>query len=250
MAIKYVGPNALKKLCSLVKTALAGKINTSDIVQTTSESSSAKVPSAAVTNDLQDQVDELNTNKAGSYYADTVDEMCTIMANASTAKPCLLCISGTVSNALFGSSLMSKGYFVKHSPTQADLIMYAGVYGAGFFCRYNYVNKAAEGNVTALPTRSEIDSSFKVLTGSKSITLAAGATTGYSMTDFGMSFPTGYVCLGVIQANGDTVNVLIKGIGRVANATSNVIWLYNRSASSVTFSYGLHLLFVRSNMIG
>ena len=62
MAIKYVGPNALKKLCSLVKTALAGKINTSDIVQTTSATGSTKVPSADVTNDLQDQVDELNTN--------------------------------------------------------------------------------------------------------------------------------------------------------------------------------------------
>lgn len=61
MAIKYVGPNALKKLCSLVKTALAGKINTSDIVQTTSATGSTKVPSADVTNDLQDQVDELNT---------------------------------------------------------------------------------------------------------------------------------------------------------------------------------------------
>lgn len=61
MAIKYVGPNALSKLCSLVKTALAGKINKSDIVQTTSESGAAKVPSAAVTNNLQGQVDELNT---------------------------------------------------------------------------------------------------------------------------------------------------------------------------------------------
>ena len=102
------------------------------------------------------------------------------------------------------------------------------------------------GQIMALNTL--LADAIAVKSYSYSYSIAANGTESVTGSNFKVATPTGYVPLGVRRATSGSARVGITGIIPDATGSSSVLTLVNTSASSVTGTATIRVLYVKSSM--
>lgn len=102
------------------------------------------------------------------------------------------------------------------------------------------------GQITALNTL--LTDAIAVKSYSYSYSLAANGTESVTGSNFKVATPTGYAPLGVRRATSGSARVSITGIIPDATGSTSVLTLVNTSASSVSGTATIRILYVKSSM--